>query len=352
MFNNFLEIQNTTFVASKLNKVLDFNLTIKNKGDIICLLGPSGIGKTTILRSIAGLQEIPKGLISLKGKILSSEKEHVEPENRNVALSFQDNSLFPHYTILENINFGAKRNRDANYDFKVDELIKVLHLEGLEKKYPHQVSAGEAQRVSLARSLMSNPDLLLLDEPFSNVDESLKVELQQNIKKILKEKKITTIIVTHDSYEAFYMADFCGILLSQTMKQFDTPYNIYHYPNSIEVVNFLNRGILVDAKVLNDSSVEHKCLGVIKGNFVKKYKKGTAVKLLVQPEDLEHDDKSNLKLEIIDRKFRGTNFIYTLKTTNDDLIPVFVHSHHIHQHEVEEKFGVKTPIYIDHLVCF
>ena len=87
-------------------------------------------------------------------------------------------------------------------------------------------------------------------------------------------------------------------------------------------------------------------------NFVKKYKKGTTVKLLVQPEDLEHDDKSNLKLEVIDKKFRGTNFIYTLKTKNNDLIPVFVHSHHIHQHEVEEKFGVKTPIYIDHLVCF
>ena len=199
---------------------------------------------------------------------------------------------------------------------------------------------------------MSKPDLLLLDEPFSNVDESLKVELQQNIKKILKEKKITTIIVTHDSYEAFYMADYCGILLSQTLKQYDTPYNIYHYPNSIEVVNFLNRGILVNAKVLSNNSVEHKSLGVIKGNFVKKYKKGTAVKLLVQPDDLEHDDKSNLKLKIIDRKFRGTNFIYTLKTENDDLIPVFVHSHHIHQHEVEEKFGVKTPIYIDHLVCF
>ena len=260
--------------------------------------------------------------------------------------------MFPHYTILENINFGAKRNRNANYNFETDELIKLLHLEGLAEKYPHQVSAGEAQRVSLARSLMSKPDLLLLDEPFSNVDESLKVELQQNIKKILKEKKITTIIVTHDSYEAFYMADYCGILLSQTMKQFDTPYNIYHYPNSIEVVNFLNRGTLVDAKVLDESSVEHKSLGVIKGNFVKKYKKGTAVKLLVQPDDLEHDDKSNLKLEIIDRKFRGTNFIYTLKTKNNDLIPVFVHSHHIHQHEVEEKFGVKTPIYIDHLVCF
>ena len=123
---NFLEINNATFVASKKNKVLDFNLTIKNEGEIICLLGPSGIGKTTILRSIAGLQKIPKGQISLKGNILSSEKEHIEPEKRNVALSFQDNSLFPHYTILDNINFGAKRNRDAKYNFTINELIKVL----------------------------------------------------------------------------------------------------------------------------------------------------------------------------------------------------------------------------------
>ena len=117
---NFLEINNATFVASKKNKVLDFNLTIKNEGEIICLLGPSGIGKTTILRSIAGLQKIPKGQIFLKNNILSSEAEHVEPEKRNVALSFQDNCLFPHYTILENINFGAKRNKNAKYNFKVD----------------------------------------------------------------------------------------------------------------------------------------------------------------------------------------------------------------------------------------
>ena len=353
---NFLEINNASFIASKKNKVLDFNLTIKNEGEIICLLGPSGIGKTTILRSIAGLQKIPKGKIFLKSKLISSETEHVEPEQRNIALSFQDNSLFPHYTILENINFGAKRNREAKYDFNVKELIKILHLEGLEDKFPHQVSAGEAQRVSLARSLMSKPELLLLDEPFSNVDESLKVELQQSIKKILKEKKITTIIVTHDSYEAFYMADKCGIILDQSLKQYDIPYNIHHEPNSVEVAKFLNRGVFIKAKVVsNDCAVhqlKHEELGLIEGKLINKFDVGSEVKLLIQPEDLDHDDKSKLKLEIVDRKFRGTNFIYTLKTKNKDLIPVFVHSHHIHQHEVEEKFGVKTPIFIDHLVCF
>ena len=136
------------------------------------------------------------------------------------------------------------------------------------------------------------------------------------------------------------------------MKQYDTPYNVHHTPNSIKVANFLNKGILVDAKVIDDETVEHACLGQIKGHLVNKYPKDTLVKLLIQPEDLEHDDKSKLQLKIVDRKFRGTNFIYTLKTKNEDLIPVFVHSHHIHQHEVEENFGIKTPIYIDHLVCF
>ena len=119
-----------------------------------------------------------------------------------------------------------------------------------------------------------------------------------------------------------------------------------------EVVNFLNRGILIPAKVTGENSLESNDLGTITGNFIKHYPKGSEVKLLLQPEDLEHDDKSNLKLEVVDRKFRGTNFIYTLKTESSKLIPVFVHSHHIHQHEIEENFGIKIPIYIDHLVCF
>ena len=200
--------------------------------------------------------------------------------------------------------------------------------------------------------MVSHPDLLLLDEPLSNVDQSFKEEIQVQLKKLLKDLKITTIIVTHDSYEAFYLGSKCGIILNKQLKQFDDPYNVYHFPNSIEVVNFLNRGILIPAKVTGEDSLENKDLGTIKGNFIKHYKKGTDVKLLLQPEDLEHDDQSNLKLEVVDRKFRGTNFIYTLKTNSNLLIPVFVHSHHIHQHEVDEKFGIKRPINIDHIVCF
>ena len=159
-------------------------------------------------------------------------------------------------------------------------------------------------------------------------------------------------VVTHDSYESFYLGSICGIILNQELKQFDDPYNVYHLPNSIEVVNFLNRGILIPAEVTSPKSLENKDLGTITGNFNKPFPIGSKVKLLVQPEDLHHDDQSNLKFEVIDRKFRGTNFIYTLKTPSNLLIPVFVHSHHIHQHEENERFGIKRPIHIDHIVCF
>ena len=352
MIKNFLEIKDVTFEASKVNKVHNVSFNIEKEGDIVCLLGPSGIGKTTILRSIAGLTRIRSGEILLKNKVISSDSTHVEPEDRNISLSFQDNCLFPHYSVIKNIQFGAERNKKKKQSISVNEIIQFLNLEKIKEKYPHQISAGEAQRAALARSLVTRPDLLLLDEPLSNVDQSFKEEIQVKLKKLLTESKITTIIVTHDSYEAFYLGGKCGIILDGQLKQYDDPYNVYHFPNSTDVVNFLNRGILIPAKVTGENTLESKDLGAIKGNFVKHYPKGSEVQLLLQPEDLEHDDSSNLKLEVVDRKFRGTNFIYTLKTLNNMLIPVFVHSHHIHQHEVDEKFGIKRPINIDHIVCF
>jgi len=353
MSKYFLEIKNVNFRAGGKTKVKNVSFNIENKGDIICLLGPSGVGKTTILRTIAGLEKINSGTIKLKDNTLSSAKHHIEPEYRNISLSFQENSLFPHYTIKKNIYLGAEaKKKNGKKKINPKKIIKLLNIEKILTKYPHQISAGEAQRVALARSLVNQPDLLLLDEPLSNVDQSFKEEIQVQLKKILNDLQITTIVVTHDSYEAFYLGNKCGLILEEKLKQFDNPYNVYHFPNSIEVVNFLNRGILIPAKVTSPKSLENEDLGVITGNFIKPFPIGSKVKLLIQPEDLEHDDKSNLKLEVVDKKFRGTNFIYTLKTKSKLRIPVFVHSHHIHQHEIEEKFGIKRPIYIDHIVCF
>ena len=351
MNNNYFEIDNVSFAAGGNNKVNNVSLSIENEGDIVCLLGPSGIGKTTILRTIAGLEKIKQGTIKLRGKTISSSNTHVEPENRNVALSFQENSLFPHYNIEKNINLGSERVKDDKKILSKD-IINFLNLNKILNKFPHEISAGEAQRASLARSLVSQPDLLMLDEPLSNVDQSFKEEIQVELKQILTNSKITTIIVTHDSYEAFYLGTKCGIILDGQLKQYDDPYNVYHLPNSVEVVNFLNRGILIPAEVTSPKSLENEDLGTITGNFARPFPIGSKVKLLIQPEDLEHDDSSNLKLEVVDRKFRGSNFIYTLKTISNKLIPVFVHSHHIHQHEVDEKFGIKRPIHIDHIVCF
>ena len=350
---NFFEIENVDFYVGGKAKVKNVSFKIENEGDIICLLGPSGIGKTTILRTIAGLEKIDSGSITLNGKIISSNEVNIEPEDRNISLAFQDNSLFPHYTVEKNILLGAERNKEKK-DKKISlkQIVDLLDIFHILNKYPHQISAGEAQRASLARSLITQPDLLLLDEPLSNVDQSFKEEIQVRLKKILNQLKITTIIVTHDSYEAFYLGTKCGIILDQQLKQFDDPYKVYHFPNSVEVVNFLNRGILIPAKVTGKNTLENWDLGTIEGNFIKEYPTGSNVQLLLQPEDLEHDDTSNLKLEVVDRKFRGTNFIYTLKTPSNTLIPVFVHSHHIHQHEVDEKFGIKRPIHIDHIVCF
>ena len=351
MSKNYFEIKNVDFKIGNTVRVKNVSFGIEKKGDIICLLGPSGIGKTTILRSIAGLEKIEKGTIQIKSKIISSNKINIEPENRNISLSFQENSLFPHYTIEKNIYFGSERKKTGKR-INAKKIIKLLNIGNLLNKYPHQISSGEAQRVSLTRSLVSNPDLLLLDEPLSNIDENFKEEIQVKLKQILKNYKITTIVVTHDSNEAFYLGDKCGVILNGKLKQFDDPYNVYHSPNSIDIVNFLNRGVLVPAKVTSEYTLENEDLGLIKGNFVNKHNIGTEVKLLLQPEDLEHDDKSNLQLDVVDKKFKGTNFIYTLKTESQKLISVFVHSHHIHQHQINDKFGIKIPIHIKHLVCF
>ena len=174
MSKNFFEVKNVDFNINNKTKVRNVTFSIENQGDVICLLGPSGIGKTTILRTIAGLEKIKKGSIILNGKTLSSEEINLEPEDRNISLAFQDNSLFPHYTVEKNILLGSERNKEKkDKKISLDEIVELLDISKILNKYPHEISAGEAQRTSLARSLIMQPDLLLLDEPLSNVDLSL-----------------------------------------------------------------------------------------------------------------------------------------------------------------------------------
>jgi len=355
---NYLEVNNVDFFAGESLVLKNISFSVPKKGDCICLLGPSGIGKTTILRGIAGLKEIPNGSIFLKDRILNDPNNFIEPEDRNISLSFQENALFPHFTVEQNIKFGAQRslfcskNKNGPLKFSTDQLLDFFFISDLKEKYPHEISAGQAQRVCVVRSITHNPDLLLLDEPFANLDQNLKEKVQINLKRILKETGMTSIIVTHDKYEAFYLADYCGVLYNQKMVQFDQPYNIHHKPNSKEVVDFFNRGVLIPAKVIGKNKLFNEELGEIQGEFSMDYPLNEQVELLIQPEDLIHDDESDLKLEVVDKKFRGTNFVYTLKTASNNLLPVFVHSHHEHLHQENEKFGIKKPIFIDHLVCF
>ena len=166
MSNNFFEVKNVDFIIGGKTKVKNVSFSIENEGDTICLLGPSGIGKTTILRTIAGLEKIQKGLIKLNGKVLSSKEINVEPEDRKISLAFQENSLFPHYTVEKNILLGEERNKkQKNKKLSFKEIINLLDISNILKQYPHEISAGEAQRTSLARSLLAGADLLLLDEP-------------------------------------------------------------------------------------------------------------------------------------------------------------------------------------------
>ena len=163
--------------------------------------------------------------------LISSKDRFIEPEKRGIALSFQDNSLFPHLNVRENLIIGEKRKSEIRRRIKLDDCIDLFQLKSLLDKYPHEISlAGEAQRASLVRSLLSNPSLLLLDEPFSNVDIGLKEKLQVNLKNLLKENKISTVIVTHNYEEAFYFGGKCCLFSKNKLIQFDNPYNIYHFP--------------------------------------------------------------------------------------------------------------------------
>ena len=219
-----------------------------DRGAIGCLLGASGCGKTTVLRAVAGFEPVRRGHISLDGTVLSSPCVHVPPERRRVGMMFQDYALFPHLTVAENVGFGLRRRSGDARRARVAEMLELVGLAQAGGSYPHELSGGQQQRVALARSLAPEPELLLLDEPFSNLDVDTRERLAFEVRDILKATGHTAILVTHNQAEAFAIADRIGVMTGGRIAQWDTPYNLHHHPADGFVADFIRRDALADRR--------------------------------------------------------------------------------------------------------
>jgi iron(III) transport system ATP-binding protein len=331
----------------------DFSLTL-HRGDIACLLGPSGCGKTTALRCIAGFEPVAAGEIVLNGETVSRAGFTLAPEKRRIGMVFQDYALFPHLTVAENVAFGVRGVSRGERMARVSELLATVGLDQAALKYPHELSGGQQQRVALARALAPKPDLLLMDEPFSNLDVDLRERLSHEVRDILKAQNATAILVTHDQHEAFALADDVGIMQDGLIVQWDSPYNLYHKPASRFVADFVGEGVLVPGRVLNPNQVQIE-LGVLTGDVplecaigCEQCGKGCSVDVLLRPDDVVHDDGSSVQAEVVQKAFRGAEILYTIRLPSGEHALSLVPSHH--NHAIGEKIGIR--IEADHVVAF
>lgn len=207
-------------------------------GKLLALVGESGSGKSTLLRAIAGLEQPKSGTIEINGKIVFSEKQNTPPQDRKVGLVFQEYALFPHLNAASNIAFGLPKHKKNHSKTIVADMLETVGLKNMGSRYPHQLSGGEQQRIALARAIVAEPSLLLLDEPFSNMDESLKDQLRDEVINILKKINTTTILVTHDARDALSVADLIAVMRSGQLMQVDTPNMLYHNPVNEHVARF------------------------------------------------------------------------------------------------------------------
>lgn len=305
--------------------VKGISLTL-NKGDIGCLLGPSGCGKTTLLRSIAGFETLTSGSIVIDGQEVSG-RNFVAPEKRQVGMVFQDNALFPHMTVKDNVAFGLE-NHDASEKFNiVKNLLTTIGLKEYGQKYPHELSGGEQQRVALARALAPEPSLILLDEPFSQLDVELRESLSAEIRSILKQFSITALMVTHNQNEAFSMADFIGAMSNGIMEQWDTPHGLYHHPSTANVARFVGEGAFIPGIILENGQVEC-ALGKLKAKA--SFSVGEKVKVMVRPEDIVIDNNGPFKAVVNGKQFQGSNILFTLQLENGEKVLTLMSSHVTH----------------------
>lgn len=237
------------------NKVLDGIGLVARSGEVTCLLGPSGCGKTTLLKLAAGLMSVQEGQITLGGKVLARQGHSLPPEKRPVGLVFQEGALFPHLSVGENIGFGLKGTAAEKKD-QVSCIMPKIGLTGFENRFPHTLSGGQQQRVALARALVPKPEVLLLDEPFANIDSQLRHDLREETRRMLKESGTTAILVTHDPEEALEMGDRIAVMDRGKIVQFDVPEILYDQPATAGIAMMFGRGQSLEAILTADSHLE------------------------------------------------------------------------------------------------
>ncbi len=304
-----LSINNLVFEYQKKAVVNDLSLNVVSN-EIVCLLGASGCGKTTTLRAIAGLLKPLTGSISIADQIVSDNGVFVEPEKRNIGMMFQDYALFPHLTVGENIAFGLQKMKKQQIKERVEEMLALVHLSEFIQRYPHQLSGGQQQRVAIARALAYKPSLLLLDEPFSNIDQQVRFQLIEDIRRIIKDQKVAAIFVTHSKEEAFAFADKLAIMHQGKIAQLGTPEELFHHPKQKVVAQFLGRGIYLEAQYQKNNCFQTKFGTVISTYDVEiNNKEG---EIYIRPQHLKLNLKGGNEVTILSKRFIGTDYVYRI----------------------------------------
>jgi iron(III) transport system ATP-binding protein len=286
------------------------------EGEILCLLGPSGCGKTTILRAIAGFEPVRSGHLFLSGQLMSSPDVMIPTENRRVGMVFQEYALFPHLRVQDNIAFGLRHLGRSERTSRVQGMLRLTGLEGFERRYPHELSGGQQQRVALARALVQDPVVLLLDEPFSNLDPDMAGRMRQEVHDLLRRTKTTTILVTHDHDEAFAMADRIAVLNQGRLEQFDTPEMMYHMPATPFVADFVGQADFIPGTV--SQGMVHTELGEFPDTL--ECKDGTAVVVMIRPDDIHLIPTKDARSRILSRQFRGSENLYMVSLPSGQIV--------------------------------
>ncbi|MGY3916694.1 ABC transporter ATP-binding protein [Aeromonas australiensis] len=298
-----LQVENVSCRYNGRNVLEQLSLTVADN-EIVCLLGASGCGKTTLLKAIAGLLPLAEGAIHLGGTLLDGPGGHVPPEARHIGMIFQDYALFPHLTVADNIGFGLTRLDRRARQQQVDESLALVNLQGLGDRYPHQLSGGQQQRVAIARALVCKPRLMLLDEPFSNIDTQVRMKLILEIRALLKQQGISAIFVSHSKEEAFAFADRLALFRAGHIEQVGQPEQLYRRPQNRFVAEFLGGVNYLAAEVV-DSHCVQTALGVICGSEPHGRAVGEQLQLMLRPRQLQLEGAADGALKVVEQQFLG-----------------------------------------------